>query len=424
MTPGRAMATRPVDRYDAFLLDLDGVLYRGDQAVAGAGKAVAGLRSAGRAVVFLTNNSARTPQEVADKLRGIGVDATSQEVVTSAQATARVAAQIAREASRPTTAFVIGERGVREALAETGIEVLDGEPREAGLVVVGWDRGVDYDRLRTATVLVRAGARLVATNADASYPAPGGQQWPGAGALLAAVETASSARATVVGKPHRPLFDVAVERAGAQRPLMVGDRVETDVLGAARAGLDSALVLTGASAAGDLLDEDAIPAMILDDVGGLLEERPTARVRAAGHEEAEEVAALSRSASLDPDAVSDPTSSMAVAAEDDGRLLATAAAPVRGEEAYLHSVAVAEDARGFHIGILVTASALRRAAGEGARRAFLVTDTAEGFFARLGFEPVGRGDLPGWVSALTTGCPRSAVAMQRPLAASGQRSRG
>jgi glycerol 3-phosphatase-2 len=418
------MATRPVDRYDAFLLDLDGVLYRGDQAVRGAGEAVAGLRSAGRAVIFLTNNSARTPKEVADKLRGIGVDATSEEVVTSAQATARVAADIAREASRPATAFVIGERGVREALAEVGIEVLDGEPGEAGVVVVGWDRGVDYDRLRTATVLVRAGARLVATNADASYPAPGGQQWPGAGALLAAVETASDARATVVGKPHRPLFDAAVERAGAERPLIVGDRLETDVLGAAHAGLDSALVLTGASTAGDLLDEDALPAMILDDVGGLLEERPMVQVRPARQDDAGEVAALLRAASLDPDAVSDPTSSMAVAADDDGHLLAAAAAPVRVEEAYLHSVAVTEDARGSHIGILVTAAALRRAAGEGARRAYLVTETAEGFFARLGFEPFKRGDLPGWVSPLATSCSRSAGAMHRPLRAPGQRSRG
>jgi len=404
---------RPVERYQGFLLDLDGVLFRGDQPVAGAGEAVAGLREAGRAVVFLTNNSARTPDQVAEKLRGMGVEASPGEVVTSAQATAWVMATMAREDSRAASAYVIGERGVREALAEGGIDVLDGEPEEAGFVVVGWDRAMDYRRLRTATVLVRGGARLVATNADASYPAPDGQQWPGAGALLAAVETASGARATVVGKPHRPLFDAAVERAGTDQALMVGDRIETDIVGALHAGLDSALVLTGAATAQDLLDQDGLPLMVLDDVGGLLEERPDARVRQAQDEDAQGITALLRAASLDPNAVGDSLSRTVVAS--DGGILAAAAAPFRGQDAYLHSVAVAEEARGSHLGTLVTATALRGAAAEGARLAYLLTETAEGFFARLGFQRIGRGDLPGWIVGLATGCSESAVALRRRL---------
>jgi N-acetylglutamate synthase-like GNAT family acetyltransferase len=279
--------------------------------------------------------------------------------------------------------------------------------------VVGWDRGVDYDRLRTATVLVRNGARLVATNADASYPAPDGQEWPGAGALLAAVETASEAQATVVGKPHRPLFNAAVERAGTDRALVVGDRIETDILGALHAGLDSALVLTGAARAEDLLDHDAIPVMVLKDVGGLLEERPDARVREAQDEDARGITALLRAAALDPKAVGDSFSRTVVAS--DGGILAAAAAPVRGQDAYLHSVAVAEDARGAHLGTLVTATALRGAAAEGARLAYLLTETAEGFFVRLGFQRIGRGDLPGWIVGLATGCSESAVALRRRL---------
>ena len=405
---------RPVERYQGFLLDLDGVLVRGDQPVAGAGETVAGLREAGRAVVFLTNNSARTPDQVAQKLRGMGVEASPGEVVTSAQATARVMATMALEDSRAASAYVIGERGVREALAEGGIDVLDGEPEEAGFVVVGWDRAMDYQRLRTATVLVRGGARLVATNADASYPAPDGQQWPGAGALLAAVETASGARATVVGKPHRPLFDAAVERAGTDQALMVGDRIETDIVGALHAGLDSALVLTGAATAADLLDQDGLPLMVLDDVGALLEERPDARVRRAEAQDTDDLAALLRGASLDPDSVRGSLSGTVVAA-DGGIVAAAAAAPVRGREAYLHSVAVAEEARGWHLGTLVTAAALRGAAGEGARLAYLLTETAEGFFDRLGFERIGRGDLPGWIVGLATGCSESAVALRRRL---------
>jgi 4-nitrophenyl phosphatase len=404
---------RPVERYQGFLLDLDGVMFRGDQPVAGAGEAVEGLREAGRAVVFLTNNSARTPDQVAEKLRGMGVEASAEEVVTSAQATARVVATMAQEDSRAPSAYVIGERGVREALAEAGIDVLDGEPEEAGFVVVGWDRAMDYQRLRTATVLVRSGARLIATNADASYPAPDGQQWPGAGALLAAVETASGARATVVGKPHRPLFDAAVERAGTDQALMVGDRIETDIVGALHAGLDPALVLTGAATAGDLLDQDGLPVMVLDDVGGLLDERPDARLRRAEAEDADDIAALLRAASLDPDTVRESLSGTVVAA--DGGIVAAAAAPVRGQEAYLHSVAVVEEARGWHLGTLVTATALRGAAAEGARLAYLLTETAEGFFARLGFQRIGRGDLPGWIVGLATGCSESAVALWRRL---------
>ena len=413
---------RPVDRYDAFLLDLDGVLYRGEDAVPGAAEAVGGLRAAERAVVFLTNNSARTPEQVADKLAGMGIEARPEEVVTSGQATARVLARLVAEDGRPRSAFVIGERGVREALGEAGIEVLDGDPPEAGFVVVGWDRQVDYGKLRTATVLVHRGARLVATNADPSYPAAGGESWPGAGALLAAVETASGASADVVGKPYRPLFDEALGRAGTDRALMVGDRIETDVAGAVSAGLDSALVLTGAARPADLLDRDPAASLVLDDVGGLLAERREVRVRDARPGDAPEVARLLRASGLEPADV-DHVLRDTVVAEGDG-LAATAAAAVHHDEAYLHSVAVAEDARGQRVGTLVTAAAIRRAAAAGARTAYLLTETAGAFFEGLGFEAGTRDDLPGWVVERATACSETATAMRRSVAAPAGQPRG
>jgi glycerol-1-phosphatase len=402
---------RPVDRYSAFILDLDGVVYRGDQGVPGAAHTVSALHEADRAIVFLTNNSARTPAQVVEKLEFLGVPAAPEEVVTSAQATAPLVARRAAEDGLAQTAFVIGERGIREALAGAGIEVLDGEPAEAGFVVVGWDRAVDYDKLRTASVLVGRGAHLVATNADGSYPAPGGDLWPGAGALLAAVETASATRAEVVGKPHRPLFEEAVRRAGSGEALVVGDRIETDVSGARSAGLDAALVLTGAADSADLLDQDARPDMVWDDLSGALEDVPVARTREAGPGDEGEIVALLERAGLSPEArvIDDAT-----VLEDDG-ILATAAVSVRGDQAYLHSVAVAEEVRGRHLGTLAVAAATGRAAREGGRRLHLLTEDAEGFFARLGFRRTERGDLPDWILERSKACSESAAAMQRDL---------
>jgi HAD superfamily hydrolase (TIGR01457 family) len=401
---------RPVDRYRAFILDLDGVLYRGDEVVPGAPQAVQALRDAGRTLVFLTNNSARTPDQVAGKLASLGIAASPDEVVTSAQAAAPLVARRAEEEGRPRTAFVIGERGIREALDATGIEVVDGEPAEVGFVVVGWDRHVDYEKLRTASVLVGRGARLVATNADASYPAPGGDLWPGAGSLLAAVETASATRAEVVGKPHRPLFDAAVERARTEDALVVGDRIETDISGAVATGLDAALVLTGAAGPGDLLDHDALPAMVLAGPGDVLEDRPPGRVREAVAEDGESIAGLLKEAGLVPEPVADGA---VIIGEDD--LDATAATVVRGDSAYLHSVAVREEARGSHVGTLVVAAAARRAVRDGGRRLFLLTERAEGFFRTLGFRQTDRRDLPGWILERSTSCSESAVAMRRDL---------
>jgi len=398
------------EAYEAFLLDLDGVVYRGSEAVSGAPEALARLRAGGRRPVFLTNNSARTPEQIARKLVGLGVEAAPEEVVTSAQALAELLSR--RDGDR--TAFVIGEDGIRQALAASGIEVVDGEPDRTEYVVVGWDRGVTYDDLRTASVLVGRGATLVATNNDPSYPAEGGELWPGAGAILAAVETATGVRAEVAGKPHVPLFEAAVDRAGTRQAAVIGDRIETDVAGARAAALESILVWTGASAPADLLDHDAIPDSAIPTLSALFEERPAPEVRPARPDDAGAIDGLLREAGLDPGEARHTDD--AVVAADGDRVLATAAAEVRGDQCYLRSAAVHEAARGFGLGILVAATAGRWAASRGARRLFLVTETAEGFFSGLGFEAIDRRDLPGWIAERSTACSESATAMARPVA--------
>lgn len=399
---------RLTDRYRAVLLDLDGVLFRGGRVVPGAPETVRELRTAGKRIVFLTNNSARTPEQVADTLAGLGIEAAPEEVVTSALPTARL---LAESGDGPaSTAYVIGREGVRAALARAGVDVLEGSPDRADFVVVGWDREVGYEQLRVASVLVRRGARLVATNDDASYPAPGGELWPGAGALLAAVETASGTRATVVGKPHRHLFDEALDRAGTREALMVGDRVETDVVGAARAGIDALFVLSGATGRADLLDHDELPVAVGDDLRALLEDRPVGVLRPARPGELDAIRTLTEAGSEVPGW--GPEGVWVV--EEDG-LLSMATAEVRGSEAYLRGVATREDVRGRDLGSLAVAAAIGDVRRRGASRCFLLTETAEPFFEHLGFRRVAREEVPAWALQRSPECPVGAAAMRRDL---------
>lgn len=256
------------ERYDVFLFDLDGVLYRGSEPIPGAAEAIDRLRALGKRVAFVTNNSSRTPEVVAEALNAVGVQAHAEEVETSALATADLL--VARGVK---VAFVIGEEGVREALGGVGIAIVAADAVSSEAVVVGWDRQADYAKLRTACLLVERGAWLVATNADASYPAPDGR-WPGTGALLAAVETTTGIRAEVVGKPHAPILRSALVKAGGGRPLLIGDRLETDIAGATGLGWDSLLVLTGITRREDLIGSPIAPTFVGADLSALFDERP------------------------------------------------------------------------------------------------------------------------------------------------------
>lgn len=252
------------DRYDAFLFDLDGVLYRGASPVPRAAEALARLRTAGRGIAFVTNNSSATPEAVVERLEAVGISADPAEIETSALATAGLL--VDRGIS---TVFVVGEAGIRRALVAAGIEVVGTDEDGAEAVVVGFDRGVDYEALRTASVLVERGAALIATNADASFPAADGYDWPGAGALLAAIETTTGVRAEVVGKPNAPLLLAALVRAGGGVPLLVGDRLDTDIAGAQALGWDSLLVLTGIAGRDDLATSAFKPTFVGEDLGAL-----------------------------------------------------------------------------------------------------------------------------------------------------------
>ena len=269
------MDTPLADAYDALLFDLDGVLYRGSEAVPEAIATLEYLRDSGTRLAFVTNNSARTPEAVAARLVAMGIEARSDEVETSALTTADVL-----EARGVRRAFVVGEEGITQALAAKGIAVAGPDPEAVDVVVVGWDRGADYAKLKTASLLVERGAALMATNPDASFPSSDGD-WPGAGALLAAIETTTGVRAEVVGKPHPPLLLAALDRAGGGRPLVIGDRLDTDIAGADRLGWDSLLVFSGVTRAEDLMDAPVAPTFVGETVAALLRapDRPPARGR-------------------------------------------------------------------------------------------------------------------------------------------------
>ena len=239
------------------ICDLDGVVYRGRVPVPGSATALAALEAAGWRIIFCTNNSARTPEEVAERIRGItGYEGRAEQVITSAAATAGLLAE-----SRPLT-FVLGGDGVRTALEKEGIPVT-AVGSEAGAVVVGLATGLTYDWLREASSAVMRGARFIATNDDPTFPAEDGL-WPGAGSIVAAVERATGVHAEVAGKPFPPMRRLIHKNLGPGPVWVVGDRPDTDLaLASAEPGWRSALVLTGVSAGQKV---DPAPDLVADDL--------------------------------------------------------------------------------------------------------------------------------------------------------------
>jgi HAD superfamily hydrolase (TIGR01450 family) len=256
------------DEFDGFLIDLDGVVWIGREMVPGAAKTLRELLARGREVVFVTNNPGRLASAYAERLRGAGVAVAEDRVVTAGEATARLAAA---NPGADGGAFAIGAPAFKETLGAAGLELLEGEAgREAAVVVVSGHRDFDYEELLTATLALQRGAALFATSRDPTMPMPGGA-WPGTGAILAAVETASGASAEIGGKPERHLFELARERiAAAERVAMVGDRVASDIEGGHRAGLETILVLSGATSREEAGSATPPPDHIVADLTGLL----------------------------------------------------------------------------------------------------------------------------------------------------------
>jgi glycerol-1-phosphatase len=255
------------DRYDVALLDLDGVVYVGPDAVPGAVDHLAAAKDAGLHLAFVTNNASRTPDTVADHLRDLGVDASDEDVVTSAQAAARMLADRLPSGS---AVFLIGGRGLEVALTEQGLRPVQSRGDDPVAVVSGFSAELRWGTVIAGAILVREGLPWVASNTDLTVPTPDGPG-PGNGALVGAVARFAERDPDVAGKPEPPLFEETMRRVGGERPLVVGDRLDTDIEGANRVGYDSLLVMTGVTDLATLAAArpELRPTYVATDLGGL-----------------------------------------------------------------------------------------------------------------------------------------------------------
>ncbi|MBN2471702.1 MAG: HAD-IIA family hydrolase [Anaerolineae bacterium] len=248
------------------VLDGDGVLWRGSTLLPGVPEVFDFFEQAGIPYILATNNSTQTIQAYVDKLAALGISAGPENVVTSATATADY---LQATYGHDIRVHIVGEPGLHEIMLAAGYANC---MTDADVVVAGMDRDLTYEKLRRATLFIRNGATFIGTNGDLTFPVPEGLA-PGAGSLLAALEASSGQKPMIIGKPEPTMFEMALRRAGVapQDAIMVGDRLETDILGAQRAGMQTALVMSGVTNEAVLQQSDIQPDGVFTHVAALLE---------------------------------------------------------------------------------------------------------------------------------------------------------
>jgi 4-nitrophenyl phosphatase len=243
------------------LIDMDGVLYRGHERLPGAREFLVTLDREEVPFILATNNSTLTPKQYVGKLAHMGIEVTEDHILTSGQASALYLSQVASFTGR---VYTIGEEGLLSALKEQGFQLTD---TDIECVVVGMDRQLTWDKLRVATLAIRAGATFIGTNPDTTLPTEEGLV-PGNGAGLAALEAATGVSPLIIGKPEPTLLTLAMEKLSAAREdtAIIGDRLETDILGGKNAGIATLLVLSGITQADELAKSPYRPDLVFEDI--------------------------------------------------------------------------------------------------------------------------------------------------------------
>ncbi len=261
----------PFTNIRALIIDMDGVLWHGNKAIAGLTDFFQTLRELNLRFILATNNASHTPQQYVEKLAGMGVTVELNEIMTSAMATAMYLAELMDPAQ--TRVFVVGEDGAVQALLEQGFiltglyEINSATSKGADVVVCGKDHTINWDKLATATLNIRAGAKFIGTNGDNTLPTELGLIH-GNGAILAALQTATGVSPTIIGKPEPIMYQQAISKLGADlaETIAIGDKLETDILGAVRTGIRSLMVLTGVSTEADLKASEYQPTWVMPDI--------------------------------------------------------------------------------------------------------------------------------------------------------------
>jgi len=261
MTPSTSLAN-----IKSLIIDMDGVLWRGSTTLPGLTAFFDFLRRRNIPFTLATNNASKTQAQYVQRFAGLGVTISPNEVMTSSLATAEY---LKMQHPTGTRIYVIGQDGIHHALVEAGFVITD---QDAAAVVAGIDFELTYDKLKKAVLQINKGARFIGTNPDVTFPIEGGFA-PGAGSILAAISAATGQKPSIIGKPEATMFKIAIQRmkANPAHTAMLGDRLETDILGAQRAGLKSVLVLSGVTQPEDLENSDIKPDWVFSGIDELVE---------------------------------------------------------------------------------------------------------------------------------------------------------
>ena len=262
------MAKALIDSYDALFADLDGVVYEGGKAIQHAISTLVAIKQSGLALGYVTNNSSRKPQTIADQISAYGIDVLAEDVVSSGQTGVELLSTLVEPGAK---VLVVGGEGLRTYTEQAGFQLVSDSSGNPDAVIQGFSPDLGWKQLAEAAYSIQNGAKWVATNSDWTIPQERGIA-PGNGTLISAVHTAVGQLPLIAGKPEVAIFETAKRRFASSRPLFVGDRIDTDILGANRAGIDSVLVLTGISKAKELLStlSESQPTFVIADLRELL----------------------------------------------------------------------------------------------------------------------------------------------------------